>query len=100
MKKGHCHYFWYALSIQQLISNFQVRENSFLTNPLVPMDILNDRHSYNMTCNTDERKNDTATTLDLGDLSCLPNSIRSITLHTCPPSRLYQTVLGYGPICK
>ena len=88
------------INIQELISNYQIRENSFLTNPFVPIHILNNRHSCDMTCNSDERKTDTATILDLGDSSCFPSPVEDITLYTCPPSKLYKTVLGYGPICK
>jgi hypothetical protein len=88
------------VDIEHLTSNYNIRENSFLRNPLVPKYIQNDRISYKTTCDIKQRKNDTAMILDVGDLNCFPIPIQNISIHTCPPFKLYGTILGYGPVCK
>lgn len=88
------------VDVQQLTLLYNIRENSFLRNPLVPKHIHQDRMVYNKTCDIDQPKKDTAIILDLGDLTCLSIPLLNITIHTCPPSNLHPTVLGYGPVCK
>ncbi len=88
------------VNIEQLNSHYSIRENSFLHNPLVPKHIHNNRISYNKTCDSDQHKNNMAIILDVGDLNCFTIPIQNISIYTCPPSNLYGTVFGYGPVCK
>lgn len=88
------------VDVGHLTFHYNIRENSFLHNPLVPKYIHQNRMSYNKTCDINQSIKNTANILNLGDLTCLSIPLLNVTIHTCPPSKLHPIVLGYGPVCK
>ena len=88
------------VSIEHLNANFSIRENSFLTNPLVPPHIRSSYASYQMTCSSDERKKEKATILNVGDLNCFTAPVHHVSIRTCPPFNLRYSENCYGSFCK
>lgn len=118
LPRFHCHHIGYLnhfhqmtlspdctaerfVDIQYLHEHYQIRESSFLNNPLLPARIRDDRFRYNGSFHDLRGLDDhSATILHIVNIDSSDNLEQNNHLKTCPPSNTHPVVLGYGPICR